>query len=159
METLCENHLVKDDNGNKVECMYEDKDGKYRLIPDKWPTIELPQFVMKSMTKSMLMMSALMLLSRNPSVTIRGTEALPWSKYLDYLLPPEHEDFYLRQVMILIGELLEVVERNKTYLKEEKHDELFKVLAEKGKDYLLIKLTFIFVFWCFRIYIGMTGFL
>ena len=52
---------------------------------------------------------------------------------MDYLLPPEHEDFYLRQVMILIGELLEVVERNKAYLKEEKQDELFKVLAEKVK--------------------------
>ena len=52
---------------------------------------------------------------------------------MDYILPPEHEDFYLRQVMILIGELLNVVEKNRVYLKEEKHDELFKALAEKVK--------------------------
>ena len=28
------NHLVKDDEGKEISCMYEDKNGKYRLIPD-----------------------------------------------------------------------------------------------------------------------------
>ena len=64
---------------------------------------------------------------------------------MDYLLPPENEDFYLRQVMILIGELLELIERNKAYLKKEKHDELFKVLAGKVKT-VLIKAYFLFLF-------------
>ena len=36
--------------------------------------------------------------------------------------------------MILLGELLDVVERNRVYLKEEANDELFKVLAEKVKN-------------------------
>ena len=48
-------------------------------------------------------------------------------------LSADHKDFYLRQVMILLGELLEVVERNMIYLKEEANDELFKALAEKVK--------------------------
>ena len=127
------NHLVKDDEGKEISCMYEDKDGKYRLVPDKLPTIEQLQFVMKNFDKLFVEDECSESIEIKPSVTIRGIEALPWSKYLDFILPPEHEDFYLRQVMILIGELLEVVERNKTYLKEEKQDELFKVLAEKVK--------------------------
>ena len=126
-------HLVKDDKGNEVDFMYEDKDGKYRLVPDKLPTIEQLQFVMKNFDKIFVEDECSETIEVKPSVTIRGIEAIPWSKYLDFILPPEHEDFYLRQVMILIGELLEVVERNKSYLKEEKHDELFKVLAEKVK--------------------------
>ena len=126
-------HLVKDDKGKEVDFMYEDKEGKYRLIPEKWPTIEQLQFVMKNYDKIYVNDLCSDAVELKPSVTIRGIEAFPWSKYLDYLLPPEHEDFYLRQVMILIGELLEVVGRNKAYLKEEKHDELFKVLAEKVK--------------------------
>ena len=127
------NHLVKDDKGNEMDFMYEDKDGKYRLVPDKLPTIEQLQFVMKNFDKIFVEDECSETIEVKPSVTIRGIEAIPWSKYLDFILPPEHEDFYLRQVMILIGELLEVVERNKSYLKEEKHDELFKVLAEKVK--------------------------
>ena len=127
------NHLVKDDKGNELDFMYEDKDGKYRLVPDKLPTIEQLQFVMKNFDKIYAEDECSDAVELKPSVTIRGIEALPWSKYLDFILPPEHEDFYLRQVMILIGELLEVVERNKTYLKVEKQDELFKVLAEKVK--------------------------
>ena len=126
-------HLVKDDKGKEVDFMYEDKEGKYRLIPEKWPTIEQLQFVMKNYDKIYVNDLCSDAVELKPSVTIRGIEAFPWSKYLDYLLSPEHEDFYLRQVMILIGELLEVVERNKTYLKEEKQDELFKVLAERVK--------------------------
>ena len=126
-------HLVKDDKGNEVDCLYEDKDGKYRLVPDKLPTIEQLQFVMKNFGKLFVEDECSETIEVKPSDTIRGIEAIPWSKYLDFILPPEHEDFYLRQVMILIGELLEVVERNKAYLKEEKHDELFKVLAEKVK--------------------------
>ena len=45
------NHLVKDDKGNELDFMYEDKDGKYRLVPDKLPTIEQLQFVMKNYDK------------------------------------------------------------------------------------------------------------
>ena len=126
-------HLVKDDKGNELDFMYEDKDGKYRLVPDKLPTIEQLQFVMKNFDKIFVEDECSETIEVKPSVTIRGIEAIPWSKYLDFILPPEHEDFYLRQVMILIGELLEVVERNKAYLKEEKQDELFKVLADKVK--------------------------
>ena len=132
-EHFVKNHLVKDDKGNELDFMYEDKDGKYRLVPDKLPTIEQLQFVMKNFDKIYAEDECSDAVELKPSVTIRGIEALPWSKYLDFILPPEHEDFYLRQVMILIGELLEVVDRNKTYLKEEKQDELFKVLAEKVK--------------------------
>ena len=44
-------HLVKEDKGKEVNFMYEDKDGKYRLIPDKWPTIEQLKFVMKNYDK------------------------------------------------------------------------------------------------------------
>ena len=103
------------------------------LTPEKWPSIEQIQFVMKNFDKLFVEDECSESIEIKPSVTIRGIEALPWSKYLDFILPPDHEDFYLRQVMILIGELLEVVERNKTHLKEEKQDELFKVLAEKVK--------------------------
>ena len=126
------NHLVKDDEGKEISCMYEDKDGKYRLIPDSCPSIEQLQFIMKNYDK-LLVDEDCGEIETKPSVCIRGIEAIPWSKYLDFYVPPEHEDFYLRQVMILIGELLEVVEKNKVYLKEEKHDELFKALAEKVK--------------------------
>ena len=116
------------------QCLYEDKEGKYRLIPGKWPTIEQLQFVMKNFDKIYINDECSDVIELKPSICIRGVEAISHSKYLDYLFPPTHKDFYLRQVMILIGELLEVVERNKTHLKEEKQDELFKVLAEIVKS-------------------------
>ena len=53
-----------------------------------------------------------------PSITILGIEGVAWSKYLDFNLSADHKDFYLRQVMILLGELLDVVERNRVCLKE-----------------------------------------
>ena len=132
-EHFVKNHLVKDDEGKEISCMYEDKDGKYRLIPDVLPTIEQLQFIIKNYDKLYLDGELTETVEEKPSVCIRGVEAIPWSKYLDFTLPPEHEDFYLRQVMILIGELLNVVEKNRVYLKEEKQDELFKALAEKVK--------------------------
>ena len=69
-----------------------------------------------------------------PSITILGIEGVACSKYLDFNLSPDHKDFYLRQIMILLGELLDVVERNRVYLKEVANDELFKALAEKVKN-------------------------
>ena len=126
------NHLVKDDEGKEISCMYEDKDGKYRLIPDTCPPISQLQFIMKNYDK-LFVDEGCEDVEMKPTICIRGVEAISHSKYLDYLLPPTHKDFYLRQVMILIGELLEVVKKNKVHLKEEVHDELFKVLAEKAK--------------------------
>ena len=131
-EHFVKNHLVKDDEGKEISCMYEDKDGKYRLIPDVLPTIELLQFIIKNYDK-LFVDEDCGEIETKPFVCIRGIEATPWSKYLDFYVPPEHEDFYLRQVMILIGELLNAVEKNRVYLKEEKQDELFKALAEKVK--------------------------
>ena len=127
------NHLVKDEEGKEISCMYEDKDGKYRLIPDTCPSIEQMQFIMKNYDKLFVDEDDSVEIEMKPSICIRGVEAIPWSKNLDYYLPPSHEDFYLRQVMILIAELLDVVDKNKVHLKEEKQDELFKVLAEKVK--------------------------
>ena len=106
-------HLVKDDKGNEVDFMYEDKNGNYRLVPDKLPTIEQLQFVMKNFDKIYAEDECSDAVEIKPSVTIRGIEALPWSKYLDFILPPEHEDFYLRQVMTLICEFLKWLRETK----------------------------------------------
>ena len=89
-------HLVKDGKGKEVNFMYEDKEGKYRLTPEKWPSIEQLQFVMKNYDKIYVNDLCSDAVELKPSITIRGIEAFPWSKYLDYLLLPEHEDFYLR---------------------------------------------------------------
>ena len=99
---------------NELECLYEDKDGKHRLIPEKWPTIEQRQFIMKNYDKIYVNNDECSdVIELKPSITIRGIEAFPWSKYLDYLLPPEHEDFYLRQVMTLICEFLKWLRETK----------------------------------------------
>ena len=79
------NHLVKDDKGNELECLYEDKDGKYRLVPDKLPTIEQLQFVMKNFDKIYINDLCSVAIELKPSVTIRGIESFPWSKYLDFI--------------------------------------------------------------------------
>ena len=76
---------VEDDKGNELECLYEDKEGKYRFVPEKWPSIELLQFVMKNYDKFYVNDLCSETIELKPSVTIRGIEAFPWSKYLDFI--------------------------------------------------------------------------
>ena len=64
-------HLVKDDKGKEVDFMYEDKEGKYRLIPEKWPTIEQLQFVMKNYDKIYVNDLCSDAVELKPSVTIK----------------------------------------------------------------------------------------
>ena len=131
-EHFVKNHLVKDEKGNGT-ILYADKDGKYRLIPNVCPTIEQLEFVVKNYDK-IYKNEDNEEIELKPSITILGIEGVAWSKYLDFNLSPDHKDFYLRQIMILLGELLDVVERNRVYLKEVANDELFKALAEKVKN-------------------------
>ena len=130
-EHFVKNHVVKDEKG-KDTILYADKDGKYRLIPNVCPTIEQLEFVIKNYDK-IYKNEDNEEIELKPSITILGIEGVAWSKYLDFNLSVDHKDFYLRQVMILLGELLDVVERNRVYLKEVANDELFKALAEKVK--------------------------
>ena len=131
-EHFVKNHIVKDEKGNDT-ILYADKDGKYRLIPNVCPTIVQLEFVVKNYDK-IYKNEDNEEIELKPSITILGIEGVACSKYLDFNLSPDHKDFYLRQIMILLGELLDVVERNRVYLKEEANDELFKALAEKVKN-------------------------
>ena len=69
------NHLVKDDKGNELDFMNEDKEGKYRLVPDKWPSIEQLQLGMKNYGKLFVGDECSETIELKPSVTIRGIEA------------------------------------------------------------------------------------
>ena len=81
--------------------LYADKDGKYRLIPYVYPTIEQLEFVIKNYDK-IYKNEDNDEIELKPSVTILGIEGVAGNKYLDFNLSPEHKYFYLRQVMILL---------------------------------------------------------
>ena len=87
------NNLVNDDERNEIDCVYEDKNGKYRLIPDVLTTTEQLQFVMKNYGKLYLDGELTETVELKSSVCIRWVEAILWNMHLDYTLPPEQWRF------------------------------------------------------------------
>lgn len=126
------NHVLMNDKGEPT-ILYTDKDNNYRLIPGKFPFIKDLGFVIDRFDKIMLSEDEEKDVSTLPSVTIMGVEALCSEKYKDYILEPGDSNFYVSQVMMLAGELLDVIKEHRTELKES-GNELFKELEQKYKE-------------------------
>lgn len=122
------NHIVK--NNGKDTILYKDKIGRYRLIPNKYPDIDGLEFVMKNFN-SIYIEEDLDTLEKMPSITIFGIEGISSDKYKQYNVMYTDDNFFIRQVMILTGELLDIIGRHRDELKS---DELFKVLEQKYKE-------------------------
>lgn len=125
-------HIVKDEKGEPT-ILYKDKDGNYRLIPGKYPKIQDMGFVINNFERILLTDNEKEEVVPIPSVTILGIEGLCGEKYAEYNLEPTDPNFFLTQIMMLAGEMLDLIKENKTELKES-GNELFKVLEEKYKD-------------------------
>lgn len=127
------NHLVFDEDGNPT-ILYTDKDGNFRLIPGKIPQLpELP-FILKNFDKIVIEDSERASLELMPSATILGIEGVCTDKYAEFNVEPTHKDFFITQTMILAAELLDIIGKHKTYLKEATQNELFKVIEDKYKE-------------------------
>lgn len=125
------NHIVKDDEGNET-ILYTDKNNNFRLINGVIPQIKDLEFIIKNYNK--IYNEEKEEVEIMPSVTLLGVEGVSGEKYEKFNLDVNDKDFYLRQVMILICELLDALKKYKVYLKEQKGDELFKLIEEKFKE-------------------------
>lgn len=125
------NHIVKDEQGNDT-ILYSDKNKNYRLINGVVPQIKDLEFIIKNYNK--IYNEEKDEVEIMPSITLLGVEGVSSEKYEKYNLDFNDKDFYLRQVMILICELIDMISKHKKYLKEEKSDDLFKLIEEKFKD-------------------------
>ena len=125
-------HIVQDDKG-KPTILYKDKEDKFRLIPNKFPDIQDMEFVIDNFEKIVISEDERKSIDPYPSVTIMGIEGLTGENYQDYYVEPEDSNFYVTQIMMLTGELLDVLKEHKEKLKES-GNELFKILEQKYKE-------------------------
>lgn len=128
-ENFFKNKRVKDEEGNPT-ILYEDKDGNYRLIPGKNPEIKDLDFIIKNYDKILIPDDEVV--DQLPSITVMGIEGVSSDDYLNNTSTTEKE-FYPNQIMIIILQLLDVLQKYKVLLKEECNSQLFKDLEEKFK--------------------------
>lgn len=126
------NHRVLDEN-EQPTILYKDKDEKLRLIPGKYPDIKDMKYVIDRFDEILLADNEREEVDTMPSVTILGIEGLSGETYEKYNKDPKDKDFFVTQIMILTGELLDVLSKHKEELKEGEN-ELFKVLEQKYKE-------------------------
>lgn len=130
-ESFVKNHVVKMENGED-SILYEDKEGNYRLIPNKYPTINNLEFIIKNYERIKFgedngEVEVL------PSITVLGIEGISGDKYNEFNLSHTDSDFFVTQLMILTSDLLDVIGKHKEHLKES-DNKLFKILENKYKE-------------------------
>lgn len=125
-------HIIRNEKGEET-ILYQDRDEKYRLIPGKYPKIKDLGFVIDKYDEIVFDEEEEKDVNLLPSITIMGIEGLCGEKYGEYNLEPSNPNFFITQVMILTGELLDVIKENKKELKES-GNELFKILEEKYNE-------------------------
>lgn len=123
---------VVDDKGEDT-ILYEDVEGNYRFIPDRCPTIDGLEFLVKSITKIKTDFPKEELYAM-PVLSILGIEALSTDKYADYNVSWDDKDFFITQIMIMTMQLFDIIARHKKYLKEETDNRLYKALEERFKE-------------------------
>lgn len=127
-----QNHIVRDDEGNPT-ILYEDRDKRYRLIPDKTPTIKDLEFIIKNI--SMISIEEdLDTLNLMPTITISGINGVCSDKYETHTVSHTHSKFYLNQILIMTAECLDIIEKHKDELKADANYTLFPIIKEKVKD-------------------------
>lgn len=125
-------HVVEDEKG-KPTILYRDKDENLRLIPGKFPDIQDMEFVVNNFENIVIDEKEKKEIDTFPSITIMGIEGLCGDKYQNHYVEPGDKNFFLSQIMMLTGELLDILKEHKAQLKDS-GNELFKELEQKYNE-------------------------